>query len=351
MYSPGMSILEWRSALGRPIIVAELSGNHGQNLGVAKAMVAAAAEAGADAIKLQTYTPDTMTLPLNSSEFRIEDAASLWKGQSLYDLYSKAFTPWEWHDELFQYAHSLGLVAFSSPFDETAVSFLESLNCPFYKIASFELVDIPLITRAANTGKPLIMSTGMATIEEISEAVDAARRAGVKELVLLKCTSAYPAAPSDCHLKTIEDMKERFQCPVGLSDHTQGIGVPLASVAWEPCLVEKHFTLDRKAGGVDADFSLEPPELKLLVTEITRASQAVGEVHYGGSPAENAEKVFRRSIYARADIPPGSVISRDDLAIIRPGYGLAPKHIDQVVGATAATFIRRGDPIRWDALT
>lgn len=333
-----------------PFIAAEMSGNHNQSLERALAIVDAAAAAGAHALKLQTYTADTMTLDLDGEGFRISDAGSLWSGRKLYDLYAEAFTPWEWHAPIFERCRELGLIPFSSPFDASAVELLESLQAPLYKIASFELVDIPLIQACARTGKPLIMSTGMANPAEIHDAVHAAREAGCRDIVLLKCTSTYPASPEASNLATIPAMRQVFGCPVGLSDHTMGVGVAAAAVALGAVFVEKHFTLSRSDGGVDSAFSLEPPELASLVVECRRAWQAVGEVRLGTTGAEERSLQFRRSLYAVRDIPANAVIGPEDVKAIRPGMGLAPKYLEVVVGMRARRHITRGTPLDWSIL-
>lgn len=334
----------------KPFIIAEMSGNHNQSLDRALAIVEAAAKTGVDAIKLQTYTADTMTLNVNSEEFMISEDSSLWKGNSLYDLYKQAYTPWEWHSEIFKKCKELGLVVFSSPFDETAVDFLETLDVPAYKIASFENTDIPLIKKVAMTGKPIIMSTGMASTAELDEAVRTAREYGCNQLILLKCTSTYPAEPTFSNLATIPHMKQLFNCEVGLSDHTLGIGVSIASVAIGATVIEKHFTLSRADGGVDSVFSMEPLEMKSLVEETMKAWQAMGVVSYGATEAEKNSKKLRRSIYAAKDIKPGEKINFDNVKVIRPGYGLAPKYLDIVIGRTATVGIPLGTPITWEVL-
>jgi N-acetylneuraminate synthase len=331
-----------------PFIIAELSGNHSQNFDLAIEMVEAAAEAGADAIKLQTYTADSMTLNVDSSDFVIQEKDSLWFGEALHSLYAKAATPYEWHAKLFARANELGMLGFSSPFDEDAVDFLESLNVPCYKIASFELTDIPLIRKAASTGKPLIMSTGMATLAEIQQAVDCATKAGCDQLILLKCTSTYPASPENSNLKTIPHLREAFSTQVGLSDHTAGIGVSVAAVAMGATVIEKHFVLDRNAGGVDAAFSLEPAELKSLVKESKRAFSAMGNVTYGGTVAEEKSKHYRRSIYVSANIQQGEILTAKNLRIVRPASGLEPKHWDSVLGKKAKTSLTAGTALSWE---
>lgn len=333
-----------------PFIIAELSGNHDQNLDLAKSMIEAAAEAGVDAIKLQTYTPDTMTLDVRRDEFMVSESDSLWHGSNLYDLYAKASTPWEWHKPLFDYANSLGLVAFSSPFDLSAVDFLETLNVPLYKIASFEMTDIPLIQAVAKTGKPIIMSTGMASFEEIEEAITAIRAIGNNPLTLLKCTSTYPARIEDSNLATMADLAQRTGCLVGLSDHTQGIGASVAATALGAKVIEKHFVLDRNAGGVDAAFSMEPSEMKALVEACRSAKAALGGVVYGGSDAEQMAKKYRRSIYITQDLPSGTVLSDQHLKIIRPSLGLAPKHWPDVLGRVLLFDVQKGQPLLWDLM-
>lgn len=333
-----------------PFVIAEMSGNHNQSLERALAIVDAAAAAGAHAIKLQTYTADTMTLDLAEGDFWIDDPASLWKGNSLYQLYERAHTPWDWHAPLFARARELGLIAFSTPFDATAVDFLEGLDAPAYKIASFENTDLALIRRVAATGKPLIISTGMASLGELEAAVSAAREAGCRDLVLLKCTSSYPASPVDSNLRTLPHLRELFDCEVGLSDHTGGLGAAVAAVALGACVIEKHFTLSRAEGGVDAAFSLEPAELAALVTETERAWQALGTVRYGAGPAERGSQVFRRSLYVVADVQPGEVITAAHVRAIRPGFGLSPRYLDTVIGRRAPVALKRGQALTWDVL-
>jgi len=333
-----------------PFVIAEMSGNHNQSLDRALAIVDAAAKAGAHALKLQTYTADTMTLDIDDGEFRISDPDSLWADTSLYALYQQAHTPWEWHAPIFERAKSHGMLAFSSPFDETAVDFLESLEVPAYKIASFENTDLPLIRKAASTGKPLIISTGMATVAELDESVRAARAAGCRDLILLKCTSTYPASPLNTHLRTIAHMRELFGCEVGLSDHTMGVGAAVAAVALGASVVEKHFTLDRSAGGVDASFSLEPAELASLVTETERAWQALGQVQYGATVAEQKSLVYRRSLYVVRDVAAGEALTRDNVRAIRPGLGLAPRHLETVLGRSARRPLARGMALDWSML-
>ncbi|WP_206484791.1 pseudaminic acid synthase [Thalassotalea sp. G2M2-11] len=332
----------------KPFVIAELSGNHSQSLELAFEMVEAAAKAGVDAIKLQTYTADTMTLDCDSEDFQILENDNLWQGNSLHNLYQKAYTPWEWHRTLFNKAKELGLIAFSSPFDISAVDFLESLDVPCYKIASFENNDIPLIKRIAQTGKPVIMSTGMASLTEISEAVDTLRVHGCSQIVLLKCTSAYPASPAEANLKTIEHLRQTFNCQVGISDHTLSVGVALTGVALGATVIEKHFVLSRAAGGVDAEFSLEPYEFKFLVQESEKAAQAVGKVLYGGARSEQASKKYRRSIYIAKDVVEGEVLTAENIRVVRPGLGLAPKHYTDVIGQQVQYDLKKGTALSWE---
>lgn len=333
-----------------PFIVAEMSGNHNQSLERALAIVDAAAAAGAHAIKLQTYTADTMTLDLDTKDFFIENADSLWQGNTLYKLYKQAYTPWEWHKPIFERCRQLGLIAFSTPFDDTAVDFLDSLDVPCYKIASFENTDLPLIRKAAATGKPLIISTGMATAAELDETVRTARGAGCQDIILLKCTSSYPATPENTNLLTIPHMKELFDCQIGLSDHTLGVGAAIASVALGAVFIEKHFTLSRADGGVDSVFSMEPSELKTLVQETERAWQAMGRVYYGPSKQEESSLQYRRSIYVSQDIEAGDVFSPDNLKLVRPGYGLPPRYYDLLIGKKAKCNIKKGTPMSYDKI-
>jgi len=330
-----------------PFVIAEMSGNHNQSLQRALEIVDAAAAAGAHALKLQTYTADTMTIDVSSGEFFIRDEESLWKGTNLYGLYRLAHTPWEWHEPIMARAHTQGMLCFSTPFDETAVDFLEALGVPAYKIASFEIVHLPLIRRVAATGKPMLISTGMATIAEIDEAVSAAREAGCRDLVLLKCTSTYPATPGSSNITTIPQMRATFGCEVGLSDHTMGIGAAVASVALGAVAVEKHFTLRRADGGVDSSFSLEPDELRSLVVEAERAWQALGHVSFGPTQGERNSLVFRRSLYVVNDLKAGTVLTRDNLRCIRPGLGLAPKYLETLLGKRVVCDVRKGTPMSW----
>lgn len=331
-----------------PLVIAEMSGNHNQSLDRALKIVDAAAGAGAHALKLQTYTADTMTLDVDRDEFKILDAGSLWNGRHLHELYEEAHTPWDWHRPIFDRAHERGMLVFSSPFDESSVDFLESLNVPAYKIASFELTDLPLIAKTAKTGKPLIMSTGMASLSEIHDAVECARENGGEQIVLLKCTSTYPSTPETTHLRTIPHLRDCFQTQVGLSDHTAGIGAAVAAVALGATVIEKHFTLSRADGGVDSAFSLEPAELESLVVESQRAWQAMGEVQYGATGAQQKSLMFRRSIFVTEDIAAGAVIQPAQLRIVRPGHGIAPGHWDQVCGSTARRDLKRGEPTSWE---
>jgi len=327
-----------------------MSGNHNQSLERALEIVEVAAKTGAHALKIQTYTPDTMTLDLDEREFHISDPKSLWAGTSLYKLYGQAYTPWEWHKPIFDRARELGIIAFSTPFDDTAVDLLESLNVPCYKIASFENTDLPLIRRVAATGKPMIISTGMATVAELDETVRAAREAGCKDLVLLKCTSTYPATAANTNILTIPHLRELFGCEVGLSDHTMGVGVSVASVALGATVVEKHFTLNRADGGVDSSFSMEPGEMAQLVVETERAWQALGQVSYGITEAEKPSLAFRRSIYIAKDLKSGDTLTRENLRCIRPGMGLPPKYYDMLLGRRVNKDVSKGAPMSWDLL-
>lgn len=324
-----------------------MSGNHNQSLERALKIVEAAAKAGAHGLKIQTYTPDTMTLDLDEGEFHISNPDSLWAGTSLYKLYSEAYTPWEWHKPIFDRARELGLIPFSTPFDDTAVDFLENLNVPCYKIASFENTDLPLIRRVAATGKPLIISTGMATVAELDGTVRAARAAGCKDLILLKCTSTYPATPEHTNILTIPHLRELFDCEVGLSDHTMGIGVSVASVALGATVIEKHFTLNRADGGVDSTFSIEPAEMAQLVVETERAWQALGQVSYGPTEAEKKSIQFRRSLYVVQDLKAGDVLTKENVRAIRPGLGLPTEYLEQVLGKTVKQDVRRGTALSW----
>lgn len=334
----------------RPFIIAEMSGNHNQSLERALEIVDAAAATGADAIKLQTYTADTITLDVRGGDFEIADEKSLWTGRNLHDLYKEAHTPWDWHAPIMERARSHGMLCFSSPFDETAVDFLESLEVPAYKIASFENIHLPLIRKVAATGKPMIISTGMASIAELDEAVKAAREAGCRDLVLLKCTSTYPATPENTNVLTIPHMRDLFGCEIGLSDHTMGVGVAVAAVAHGAVVVEKHFTLRRADGGVDSTFSLEPEEMASLVVETERAWQSLGQISYGATKAEQKSLAFRRSVYIAEDVAAGEVLTAKNLRIVRPGHGLAPKHYDMLLGRRASRALKAGTPATWDVV-
>jgi len=333
-----------------PFIIAEMSGNHNQSLERALDIVDAAAKAGAHAIKLQTYTADTMTLDINEGEFFISDEQSLWKGSCLHNLYKLAYTPWEWHAPIMERAQKCGMICFSTPFDETAVDFLEDLNVPAYKIASFESVHLPLIRKVAATGKPMIISTGMATIAEIDEAVRTAHEAGCRDLILLKCTSTYPATPENSNVVTIPHMRELFGCEVGLSDHTMGFGAAVAAVAHGATVIEKHLTLRRADGGVDSTFSLEPEELETLVVETKRAWQSLGKVTYGPSEAEQRAVLRRRSIYVARDLRDGDLLTRENLRCIRPGLGLAPKYYELLLAKRVNRDVAKGTPMSWDLI-
>lgn len=333
-----------------PFVIAEMSGNHNQSLERALAIVESAAKAGAHAIKLQTYTADTITLDVRGGDFDISDPTSLWAGKNLHDLYQEAHTPWDWHEPIMQRARDLGLICFSSPFDESAVDFLEGLNVPAYKIASFENNHLPLIAKAASTGKPLIISTGLASLGELERAVATARSAGCKELILLKCTSTYPSTPANTNIRTIPHLRELFGCQVGLSDHTMGVGVAVAAVALGATVIEKHFTLSRAEGGVDSAFSLEPAELAVLVEETERAWQALGQVRYGPTKAESKSLVFRRSLYVCSDIKAGDQLSENNVRIVRPGSGLSPEHFETVLGMRVNRDVECGSALTWDLL-
>jgi N-acetylneuraminate synthase len=327
-----------------------MSGNHNQSLDRALEIVDAAAMSGAHALKIQTYTPDTMTLDLSDGDFFVSNKESLWTGRTLYDLYGSAHTPWQWHQAIFEHARKRGLVPFSTPFDASAVDFLEDLDVACYKIASFENTDLPLIRRVAETGKPMIISTGMASIAELDETVRAARQAGCKDLVLLKCTSTYPATPENTNLLTIPHMRRLFDCEVGLSDHTMGIGVSVASVSLGATVIEKHFTLARADGGVDSAFSMEPAEMKALVQETQRAWEALGAISYGPTSAEGESLKFRRSLYVTEDLRPGDVLTPTNLRAIRPGGGLPPKYIDELLGSRVRFAVKRGTPASWSLI-
>jgi len=333
-----------------PFIVAEMSGNHNQSLERALEIVDAAAKAGAHGLKIQTYTADTMTLNLKEREFVIADKNSLWKNRSLYDLYHEAHTPWEWHRAIFDRCREHGMVGFSTPFDATSVDFLESLNVPCYKIASFENTDIPLLKKIAQTKKPVIMSTGMATLSDLDESVRCLKTNGCTELILLKCTSSYPASPLDSNICTIPYLKDVFGVQVGLSDHTMGVGVSVASVALGATFIEKHFTLSRAEGGVDSAFSLEPDELSQLVVETERAWQGLGEIQIGPTPKEMASIQFRRSLYIVEDVKAGEHLTEKNMRAIRPGGGLPPKYLEILIGKTLKQDVKKGTAMSWDLI-
>jgi len=331
----------------QPFVIAEMSGNHNQSLDRALEIVESAAKTGAHALKIQTYTADTMTLDVKDGDFFISDEKSLWRGQCLYDLYKIAYTPWEWHEPIMRRSRELGLICFSTPFDDTSVDFLESLDVPAYKIASFENADLPLIRKVAATGKPMIISTGMATLTELDETVRTIREMGNEQFILLKCTSTYPASPENSNLLTIPHLRELFQCEVGLSDHTMGVGVSVAAVAHGATVIEKHFTLNRADGGVDSTFSLEPEEMKQLVIETERAWQSLGRVQYGPTEAEKPSMKFRRSLYIAEDMKAGDVLTPKNLRSVRPGMGLPPKYYDFVLGKKLKKDAKKGDPLNW----
>jgi pseudaminic acid synthase len=342
-----LEINERKIGDGQPVfIIAEMSANHNQSFDEAVKILHAAKECGADAVKLQTYTPDTLTIDSNNEYFRIK--GTIWEGETLYNLYGKAYTPWEWQPRLKKIADEIGIILFSTPFDKTSVDFLEAMDVPAYKIASFELVDIPLIEYVSGKGKPLIMSTGMASFEEIEEAVSAAKNAGCKELALLKCTSGYPALPEDMNLKTIPHLAESFGVVTGLSDHTLGIAVPVAAVALGACIIEKHFTLSRAVPGPDNAFSFEPREFKAMVEAIRTTELACGSVHYGLTAEEEKSKVFRRSLFVIKDMKAGEIFTEENVRSIRPGYGLQPKYAKDIFGKVAERDIRRGTPLDRD---
>lgn len=348
---PSFSIGQRRIGLGHPpFIIAEMSGNHNHSLDRAMAIVEAAAKSGAHAVKLQTYTADTMTIDVRGKGFVIDDPKSLWAGRSLYDLYEEAHTPWDWHAPLMKRAAELGVLCFSTPFDDTAVDFLESLGAPCYKIASFENTDLSLIRKVASTRKPLIISTGMASIADMDEMIRTARAAGARDIALLKCTSTYPATPANSNVSTIPHMRGLFDCEIGLSDHTMGVGASVAAVALGATVIEKHFTLRRADGGVDSTFSLEPAEMASLVTETERAWQSLGHIQYGCTDAEEGSLQFRRSVYIVKDLKKGDVLTTENLRCIRPGYGLPPKFLDLLIGRTVSRDVPRGTPAAWDLL-
>jgi pseudaminic acid synthase len=345
--STSIQIGSRRIGTGLPVyVIAELSANHNQSFQTAVELVHAAKQCGADAVKLQTYTPDTMTIASDRPEFRIH--GTIWDGRTLHDLYAQAFTPWDWQPKLKKIAEDLGMEMFSTAFDATAVDFLESMHVPAHKIASFELVDIPLIQKIARTGKPMIISTGMASLEEIEEAVEAAREAGAKQIALLKCTSAYPAPAEEMNLRTIPEIARRFHVPVGLSDHTLGIAVPVTAVALGACIIEKHLTLSRSVPGPDSAFSLEPQEFKVMVETVRIAEKSLGAAKFAASAGEESSKLFRRSLFVVEDMKAGEEFTVSNVRSIRPGNGLHPRHLSEVLGRRAAGEIKRGTPLCWE---
>jgi len=333
----------------RTFIIAELSANHGHDINIAKNTIKAAKEAGADAIKIQTYTADTLTIDCDNEYFKL-DSGTIWDGRTLYDLYSEAYTPWEWQKELMEYANSIGLIFFSTPFDKTAVDFLEELDVPVYKVASFEIMDIPLIEYIASKGKPMIMSTGVASLSDIEEAVNACKRMGNDQIILLKCTSSYPAKIEDANLNTIPNMKETFGVEVGLSDHTLGITVPVVSVALGAKVIEKHFILDKSIGGPDASFSLEPQEFKQMVDAVRDAEMALGKVDYSMSEKKKNSRLLGRSLFVVKDIKAGEKFTEENVRSIRPGYGMAPRYLKDIIGKVATKDISKGIPVSWDII-
>ncbi len=334
----------------KPLIVAEMSGNHNMSLERALKIVEATAKAGVHLLKLQTYTADTLTINTKKSDFFIKEKESLWKGKSLYELYQEAYTPWEWHEKIIKRSNELGMICFSAPFDETAVDFLETLNVPVYKIASYENVHLPLIKKVAQTGKPVIISTGLASESEINDAVQTLKENGCKEFALLKCTSAYPASPENSNILTIPDLRKKYNCEVGLSDHTIGIGTALSAISHGATIIEKHFTLDRNDGGVDSSFSIEPKEMEILVKESINAWQALGKVTYGATDSEKAGLRFRRSIYVVEDIKENEELTIKNIRIIRPGKGLLPKHYEKLLGRRVNQNLERGTAFKWEML-
>lgn len=338
----------WIGTSKKVYIVAEMSANHNQDFDKAVEIIHAAKKSGADAIKLQTYTPDTITIKCDNDYFKIKN--TIWEGKTLYDLYKKAYTPWEWHQELKKLAENLGLDFFSTPFDHTAVDFLESLKVPAYKVASFELVDLPLLRKIAATGKPIIISTGMASLSEIDEAVKTIQGSGCDQFVLLKCTSAYPSPPDEINLRTIPNLSKRFGSPVGLSDHTQGIAVPVAAVAMGASVIEKHLTLSRRDASPDRDFSLEPDEFKIMVDAVRIAERAMGDVHYGVTDHEFETRIFRRSLFVVEDMKAGDTFTKHNIRSIRPGHGLHPRYYDDILGKNAKIDIDRGTPLNWNMI-
>jgi len=347
----GLTIGDRLIGAGQPVyVVAELSANHNQDFDQAIRLIEAAKECGADAVKVQTYTPDTITIRSDREFFQIR-GGTLWDGRTLYELYGEACTPWDWQPKLKQVADDLKLDFFSSAFDSTAVDFLESMAVPAYKLASCELIDIPLLQRISRTGKPLIISTGMATIEEIEEAVATSRKEGAGQIALLRCTSAYPALPSEMNLRTIPELMRRFGVPVGLSDHTMDIAVPVAAVALGACIIEKHFTLSRSLKGPDSAFSLEPAEFKSMVEAVRVAEKSLGEIHFGLTDSERSSRVFRRSLFVVLDVRRGELFSAENVRSIRPGHGLHTRHLPQIVGKRASCDIEKGTPLNWDLVT
>ena len=352
MVLPHIQIGDQRIGPQYPVYtVAEMSANHNQDFEQAVKILYAAKEAGADAVKFQTYTPDTLTIKSSDREYFRIGKGTLWKGKTLYELYSEAYMPWEWQPKLKKIADEIGIDIFSTAFDSTAVDFLEEMGVPVHKVASFEIVDIPLIEKMARTGKPLIISTGMATLSEIEEAVQAARKAGATQIALLKCTSAYPAPPEEMNLRTIPHLAEAFHVPVGLSDHTLGIAVPVAAVALGACMVEKHFTLSRDIPGPDSAFSLEPHEFKAMVKAIRTVEKALGKVRYEVGKREKASRVFRRSLFVVKDIKAGEVFTEENVRSIRPGYGLPPKFLKEVLGRQATCNLKAGTPLEWKMIS
>jgi len=334
----------------KPFIIAEMSGNHNQSLEGALEIVDAAAKTGVQALKLQTYTAETITLDVKEGEFFINDKESLWSGKSLYELYEEAHTPWEWHEPIMKRANELGMLCFSTPFNDTAVDYLEDLNVPAYKIASFENTHLPLIKKVASAGKPMIISTGMASISEMDEMVQTIRDAGCEQFVLLKCTSTYPATPENSNVLTIPHMRKLFNCEVGLSDHTMGIGASVAAVAHGATVIEKHFTLKRADGGVDSAFSMEPEEMKQLVIETERAWQSIGKIKYGSTKAEKGSLTFRRSLYIAEEMKKGDVLTEKNLRIMRPGLGLPPKYYDILLGRKVKKDVKKGTAVGWELI-
>lgn len=330
-------------------IIAELSANHGHDINIAKKTIKAAKESGADAIKIQTYTADTLTIDCDNDYFKL-NSGTIWDGRTLYDLYSEAYTPWEWQKELMEYAKSLGLIFFSTPFDKTAVDFLEELEVPVYKVASFEIMDIPLIEYIASKGKPMIMSTGVASLSDIEGAVEACKRMGNNQIILMKCTSAYPAKIEDANIKTIQNMKETFNVEVGLSDHTLGITVPVVSVALGARVIEKHFIFDKSIGGPDSSFSLEPHEFKQMVDSVREAEKAIGKVDYSMNEKKKNSRLLGRSLFVVKDVKAGEKFTEENIKSIRPGHGIAPKYINDIIGKNSSVDIKKGTPLSWGVI-